>query len=176
MAAKQQRQNATARVLLSLRKTIHSQIFKLTLFSILYGLILINWIDLFNPSSRMPAYDLWLISMYFAPYVLVVIYQGLGSWYFALALGLITSLMNDLFYYPIGDLLFGFHENLIQWYQSQLGFDGSRTVLHFYAGFSGVPISSTLMGAFIYTRIAIVLLIFRHWSHRERGLIKASSV
>lgn len=143
----------------SYRRVVISDIFKTSLFAVIYGLILINWIDLFNPSSNMPGYDIWLLSMYFAPYFLIMIYRGLKSWPLALAFGLLTSLMNDLFYYPIGNLLFGLHVDLISWYSSQLGFDGSYTVMHFYPGFSAFSVSSVDMGLFIYARIGIVIFV-----------------
>jgi hypothetical protein len=155
----QMRLNYAVSKVSSARRALIIEVFKTTAFAIVYGLILINWIDLFNPSSRMPGYDVWLLSMYFAPYFLIMIYRGLKIWPLALAFGLLTSLINDLFYYPIGNLFFGFHVNLISWYSSQLGFDGSHTVMHFYPGFSAFAVSSVDMGLFIYARIGIVLFV-----------------
>jgi hypothetical protein len=45
--------------------------------------------------------------MYFTPFLTVVLFQGSKDWDYVFALGLFTSLMNDLFYGWIGSYLTG---------------------------------------------------------------------
>jgi uncharacterized membrane protein HdeD (DUF308 family) len=134
---------------------------KLILFSAFYGLVLVNWIDLFATSA--PAYHIWLILTYMAPFGVLIVFQGLKDWQLALSLGLLVSLMNDLGYYFVGDLLFGFHKALIPWVEGQLGFYGSQLLFTFQGGAFTIPVTSTLMGISIYARIAVVALILYHW-------------
>jgi hypothetical protein len=134
---------------------------KLILFSAFYGLVLINWIDLFAVTA--PAYHIWLVMTYMAPFGVLIVFQGLGEWQLALSLGLLVSLMNDVGYYFVGDLLFGFSQPLVPWVEGQLGFQGTNLLFTFQGGFFTIPVTSVLMGATIYTRIAVVALILYHW-------------
>lgn len=101
-------------------------VFKLASFAVIYGLLPINWIDLFNPAA--PGYHVWLVIMYMAPFGIVVLLEGVSLLPLALSLGLLASLMNDLFYYPVGDLLFGMKVDVLSWWQGQLGFDGFKHI------------------------------------------------
>ncbi len=134
---------------------------KLILFSAFYGLVLVNWIDLFATSA--PAYHIWLILTYMAPFGVLIVFQGLKDWQLALSLGLLVSLMNDVGYYFIGDLLFGFHQALVPWVEGQLGFLGSQLLFTFQGGAFTIPVTSTLMGISIYARVIVVALILYHW-------------
>src|SRR5712692_395723 len=134
---------------------------KLILFSAFYGLVLVNWIDLFATSA--PAYHIWLILTYMAPFGVLIVFQGLKDWQLALSLGLLVSLMNDVGYYFVGDLLFGFHQALVPWVEGQLGFLGSQLLFTFQGGAFTIPVTSTLMGISIYARIAVVAVILYHW-------------
>jgi hypothetical protein len=135
-------------------------------FSAVYGLILINWVDLFNP--QMPGYHIWLIQMYLAPFGLILLLRGAGIWPVALASGLFVSLMNDLFYYPIGDLLFGFHTNLAVWWAQQFGLMGGRVLWTFEGGAFTFPVTSMIMAASIFARIAVVGMLVYYWSSRSK--------
>ena len=138
-------------------------IVKLLLYSSLYGLFLINWIDLFG-SPQMPGYHLWLISMYFAPFIPVLLLLGFDDWELVVSLGLIASLMNDLFYYPVGMILFGRSVDLVDWYAFQFGFRGLEYRWWFNGGFFTFPVSSLVMGLSIYFRFAVtVLLVYKWW-------------
>jgi uncharacterized membrane protein HdeD (DUF308 family) len=141
---------------------------KLILFSAFYGLILVNWIDLFATSA--PAYHIWLILTYMAPFGVLIVFQGLKDWQLALSLGLLVSLMNDVGYYFIGDLLFGFHQALVPWVEGQLGFLGSQLLFTFQGGAFTIPVTSTLMGISIYARVAVVVVILNHWWRHPSGL------
>jgi hypothetical protein len=135
-------------------------------FSTIYGLILINWVDLFNPN--MPGYHVWLIQMYLAPFALIVLLRGVGIWPLALASGLLVSLMNDLFYYPIGDLFFGFHTNVAAWYASQFGLTGSHVLWTFEGGAFSFPVTSELMALSIFARVAVVGFLVYFWASRAQ--------
>jgi uncharacterized membrane protein HdeD (DUF308 family) len=134
---------------------------KLILFSLFYGLVLINWIDLFATSA--PAYHLWLVMTYMAPFGVLIVFQGLKDWQLAVSLGLLVSLTNDVGYYFMGDLLFGFHQNLAPWLAGQLGFHGSQVLFYFQGGAFTMPVTSVLMGVSIYARVAVVSLVLYHW-------------
>lgn len=136
-------------------------ILKLIFFSAFYGLVLINWIDLYATSA--PAYHIWLVLTYMAPFGVLLVFQGRKDWQLALSLGLLVSLMNDVGYFFVGDLLFGFHRALIPWVEGQLGFQGTQILFYFQGGAFNIPVTSLLMGATIYGRIAVVAVILYHW-------------
>lgn len=141
-------------------------VFKLASFAVLYGLLPINWIDLFNPAA--PGYHVWLIMMYMAPFAIVVLMDGLSLLPLALSLGLLASLMNDLFYYPVGDVFFGMKVNVLAWWQGQLGFDGLHSIFTFQGGMFSFDVTSMIMGASVYLRIFIVVFLMYRWSHATR--------
>jgi uncharacterized membrane protein HdeD (DUF308 family) len=150
---------------------------KLILFSAFYGLVLINWIDLYG--SQAPGYHVWVIMIMMAPFGVVLVFQGFKDWQLALSLGLLVSLMNDLGYYFIGDLLFSFHVSLVPWLGNQLGFRGTEVLFMFEGGFFSFPVTSILMGASIYARAAVVAVVLYHWwsaaAQRTTGAIDLST-
>jgi uncharacterized membrane protein HdeD (DUF308 family) len=156
-------------VVAGLRPTDPRQIvlLKLVLFSLFYGLVLINWIDLFG--KTVPGYGVWLVLTYFAPFWVLIIYEGYSEWPLAVSLGLLVSLANDLGYYVVGNLLFGFHTDLVAWTAGQLGFHGNQLVTVFEAGAASIPVSSWLMGLSIYLRSAVVAAgLYYWWKHPTR--------
>lgn len=155
--------NGVETIVSGLRPTNKRQLtlLKLILFSAFYGLVLINWIDLYG--SQAPGYHIWVIMIMMAPFGVVLVFQGFKDWQLALSLGLLVSLMNDLGYYFIGDLLFNFHVSLIPWLGNQLGFRGTETLFTFEGGFFSFPVTSILMGASIYGRLAVVIGVLYHW-------------
>lgn len=136
---------------------------KLLAYSSLYGLIHVNYIDLVTPGSSIPGYHLWLIALYFAPFVPILLILGFDDWELLVSMGLTASLMNDLFYYPIGMLLFGRTVDLLDWYMFQLGFKGFEVRWSANLGFTLIPVSSILMASTIYVRIVLITLILRKW-------------
>jgi hypothetical protein len=156
-------------VLSGLRPTDPRQIvlLELVLFSLFYGLVLINWIDLFGKS--VPAYGVWLVLTYFAPFWVLLVFEGYTEWPLALSLGLLVSLANDVGYYFVGNLLFGFHQNLGPWIAGQLGFKGTQLVTIFDAGAFSIPVDSWMMGLSIYVRAALVTVgLYYWWRHPGR--------
>jgi uncharacterized membrane protein HdeD (DUF308 family) len=142
---------------------------KLILFSAVYGLVLINWIDLFGKS--VPGYGIWLLLTYMAPFGVLIVFEGWESWPLATSLGLLVSLMNDVGYFFVGNLLFGFHEALGPWIAGQLGFRGSFIVTTFQGGAFALDVPSWLMGLSIYARAAVVAIILYYWWQHPSRLV-----
>ena len=143
---------------------------KLVVFAAFYGIIFVNWIDLFNGGAYIyvvPGYHVWVIIAYMIPFGVLLVIQGWKDWELALSLGLLASLGNDLCYFVVGDAFFGFHVNLLDWYAHQFGFYGNTTLFVFNGGFFSFDVPSWLMGLSIYARTAVVFLSLRHWWHRR---------
>jgi hypothetical protein len=147
---------------------------KLLLFSAFYGLILINWIDLYGKS--VPAYGIWLILTYAAPFGVLIVFEGWRSWPLAVSLALLVSLMNDVGYFFIGNLIFGFHENLGPWIAGQLGFLGNQVVTYFEAGAFSITVTSWMMGLSIYLRAAVVGVILYYWWRHPGQIVARTDV
>jgi uncharacterized membrane protein HdeD (DUF308 family) len=161
--------NAVQSVVWGLRPSDPRQIvlLKVVLFSLFYGLVLINWIDLFGKS--VPGYGVWLILTYFAPFMVLLVFEGLSEWPLALSLGLLVSLANDVGYYFVGNLLFGFHQDLGPWIAGQLGFEGTQLVTIFQTGYASINVESWEMGLSIYLRaIVVAAVLYYWWSHPSR--------
>jgi hypothetical protein len=137
-------------------------LFKLFLYSFIYGTVFINWIDLFAGPSHVPGYHLWLAAMYFLPFIVVFVFRGLGDWELTLGFGLFASLMNDLLYYTVGKWLFGFSVNLVEWYRCQL-LPVCDKPFHFDFLFFEVKPYPWLMPLSIYARIVLTYLLLRKW-------------
>lgn len=134
---------------------------KLVLYSLVFGALHVNYIDLVVPGSSVPGYHLWLVIHYFVPFITVVLVLGAQYWDVALALGLLASLMNDLLYFPIGNLLLGRKYDLLDCYMFQFGLLDGEVRWTFNGGFFKIPVSSWLMAFTIYARIAVVALLVR---------------
>jgi hypothetical protein len=143
---------------------------KLIVFAAFYGIVFVNWIDLFNGGAYIfvvPGYHIWVVMAYLIPFGLLLVIQGRKDWELALSLGLIASLGNDLAYFVVGDAFFGFRVNLLDWYAHQLGLYGNTILFTFNGGVFSFGVPSWLMGASIYGRVAVVLFSLRHWWRRE---------
>jgi len=134
---------------------------KLLIYSSLYGLIMINYIDLIQ--RGVPGYHLWLVIMYFAPFIPILFLLGFDDWELVVALGLLASLMNDLFYYPVGRILLGRTVDLINWYKFQLGLQGFKPAWTFQGGIFTFRVTSILMGTSIYARILATIALCWKW-------------
>jgi len=143
---------------------------KLIVFAAFYGIVFVNWIDLFNGGAYIyvvPGYHIWVIIAYMIPFGILLVLQGRKDWELALSLGLLASLGNDLGYFVVGDAFFGFQVNLLDWYAHQFGLYGNTILFIFNGGFFSFGVPSWLMGAAIYGRVAVVLLSLRHWWYRQ---------
>jgi hypothetical protein len=143
---------------------------KLVVFAAFYGIVFVNWIDLFNGGAYIyvvPGYHIWVIIAYLIPFGILLVTRGLKDWELALSLGLIASLGNDLGYFVVGNAYFGFHVNLLDWYAHQLGLYGNTVLFVFNGGLFSFSVPSWLMGAAIYARVAVVALSLRHWWHTK---------
>lgn len=132
----------------------------MVIFSLLYGIFYVNFIDIITPGSSIPGYHLWLMILYFIPFLSLLIIYGLRMWKIIVFLAFIVSLMNDLLFYPVKLLFFQKSPNLYEWYLFQLGFKGTTTAWTFNAAFLTIPVTSILMGLTIYLRVAIIMLLF----------------
>jgi len=141
---------------------------KLVVFALFYGFVNVNWIDLYY--NRVPAYHIWLILTYMAPFAVLLVFQGFKDWQLAFSLGLLVSLVNDLGYYFSGDLLFGFHKQLIPWLSGQLGFQGNTPLFIFQGGIFTIRVTSYIMGASIYLRMAVVVAVLYQWWRKPADL------
>jgi hypothetical protein len=138
-------------------------IIKLSLYSAIYGLLSINYIDLVIPGSNVPGYHLWLLFQYFLPFIPLLFLLGFDDWELVLSMGLLGSLFNDLGYAPIGMLIFNRKFDLINWYSFQLGFQGYKVWWYFDAVIFRIPVTSIGMGISIYTRITLTFLLCLKW-------------
>ena len=144
----------------------HQTLLKLFLFAFVYGLIFCNWVDLFAGGAyitAIPAYHIWFTLMLFIPFFAVVLLFGTKDIELTIALGLLASLMNDIFYFVVGDAFFGFNVAILPWWANQFGLNGNAPCFVFQGGFFTFTVTSWMMGAAIYARIAVVALILRSY-------------
>jgi hypothetical protein len=147
----------------------HKTLLKLFLFAFVYGLIFCNWVDLFAGGAyitAIPGYHLWFLMMLFIPFFIVTLLFGRKDMELTLALGLLASLMNDIFYFVIGDAFFGFNVTILPWWANQFGFNGWNPCFVFHGGFFSFTVVSWMMGLSIYARIAAVVLLLRYYWRR----------
>ncbi len=134
------------------------------LLAVLYGLVFINYIDL---ASSGPGYHAWLIMMYFFPFFSLSAMTFRKNFRLTLALGLIVSLMNDAFYFPMG-YLFGKPFDLVHYYT--LWLIPSNTVLFsLQLGAFTITVLSWMMALSIYARVALVGILLRAWKIRAEA-------
>jgi len=134
---------------------------KLLIYSAIYGLFQVNYIDLIVPGTRYAGYHLWLTTLYFAPFI-PLLFVGV-DWKLVLSMGLLVSLINDLLYYPSAILLFDRKVDLWRFYLRQLGLMGWQSPewnLNFL--FFSVKPYSWLMGLTVYIRITIATICLKH--------------
>jgi hypothetical protein len=103
--------------------------------------------------------------MYFLPFFIILVFRGLEDWELTVGFGLFTSLMNDLLYYIVGRLLFGFPFDLAEWYRCQL-LPVCEKPIEFDFLFFKVKPYPYLMPLSIYTRVAITYFLLSNWWRR----------
>jgi hypothetical protein len=134
---------------------------KLILYSFAYGFFIVNIVDL--TTKGFPWYHIFLTLLYFYPFLIVCLMSGFENWELLAGLGLASSLMNDLFYAVVSNILFHGGYNLQEWFIQQLGFRGLRVLFNFQGGFFTFPVTSLLMGVSIYARAALVTALLWKW-------------
>lgn len=141
-----------------------------------YGLILINWIDLF--AHRTPSYTLWLVLMEAAPAAVLLIFEDWEYWPLAVMFGLLVSLFNDLGYFFVGKLLFGVpHYDMLglwTWFVDQLGFGFGKDVTTVKLLWWIVHVPSWMMGLSIYVRFLALAAVIRYWWHHPTQVARPS--
>lgn len=134
-------------------------------FGLFYGLVVVDWVDLFHHAT--PAYSVWLGLLYVAPIGLLFSVEGFRRvWPIALLFGLVSSLANDLGYFFVGDLVFSFGRPIAPWLAGQFGLLGSAPVssVHALMRFRA-SIASWEMGAWVWFRIILLVsFIARAWA------------
>ena len=135
----------------------------LVVFAVLYGLVFINYIDIAS-SGVIYGYHLWLVLMYFLPFVGFSM-LSLKNWKLTLGLGLITSLMNDVFYGSMKYIV-GMPYDLTHYYNLWL-IPQNTLLFKLNLGFTILPVFSWMMALSIYLRIAFVVGLLWNWKLAE---------
>jgi hypothetical protein len=147
------------------RKTIQAleKKFKLYIvFSVVYGLVFINWIDIVYSGY---GYHIWLTVMYFVPFAALSIFFP-RNWQLTIGLGLIASLMNDVFY-ELAKYAIGIPTDLNRYYSLWL-IPGNEALFKLNLGFTLIQVYSWMMALSIYGRILIVYFLMRAWKAQAK--------
>ena len=127
-------------------------------FAVVYGFVFINYIDVL--SGGYEGYHLWLVIMYFFPFAtLPMLFPR--NLELTIGLGLLVSLMNDVFYGVVKNLM-GFPYDLTAYYNHWLIPSGA-TLFQLNLGFTVFPVFSWMMALSIYIRIIVVIILLRIW-------------
>jgi hypothetical protein len=137
----------------------NSKFYFYLIFAFLYGVIFLNYIDLITPGGVYSGYHLWLSFMYFLPFVILITCRK--NWALVVGLGLIASLMNDVFYGVVGFFM-GAPINLAQYYNLWL-IPSNATLFQLNLGFVIIPVFSWMMAFSIYARVILVFFLLRGW-------------
>jgi hypothetical protein len=129
-------------------------------FAAVYGLVFINYIDIAS-SGLNNGYHLWLVLMYFLPFASLSM-LSLKNWTLTAGLGLLVSLMNDVFYGSVKYLTTGLTYDLNRYYSLWLIPQNNR-LFTLNLGFTDLPVYSWMMALSIYLRIACVIGLFWYW-------------
>jgi hypothetical protein len=140
---------------ISNRKAI---ILKLIPYSVVYGLVFINYIDIVFIGTY--AYHLWLTVMYFTPFIAISLTRP-ENWKLSIGLGLLSSLMNDLFYGTM-KFLIGRSVNLSRYYTLWL-IPSAEPLFIMNLGFIQFQVFSWMMALSIYARLFLTSFLFRKW-------------
>lgn len=138
------------------------------IFAVVYGFVFVNYIDVMSYSYM--GYHLWLIIMYFFPFIVLTIFSS-KNWQLTIGLGLIVSLMNDLFYGVVRNVL-GSPLNL-NWYYNAWLIPGNTTLFSLNLGFTVITVISWMMAISIYARIGAVFFLLRSW--RAQAKLKCTN-
>jgi hypothetical protein len=135
------------------------------ILSILYGLIFVNYIDNITNGGLYGGYHLWLTIMYFFPFLILTI-SFPRNWQLTIGLGLLASLMNDVFYGLIRSFL-GIPIDL-NWYYNLWLIPSGTLLFHLNLGVAVIPVYSWLMSLTIYVRILLVVILLWRWRQQAK--------
>jgi hypothetical protein len=133
------------------------------LLSVLYGLVFVNYIDNHIAGGSFSGYHMWLTIMYFFPFIILTVTFP-KNWQLTLGLGLLASLMNDVFYGIVRSLL-GYPIDLNWYYQLWL-IPSDILLFSLNLGITIIPVYSWLMSISIYARIPIIILMIWRWKQQ----------
>ena len=110
------------------------------IFAVIYGIVFINFIDVSISGSTTDGYHFWLVIMYFFPFAtLSMLFPR--NFQLTVGLGLVVSLMNDVFYGIIVNVM-GLHLDLV-WYYTRWLIPGNALLFQLNLGFAVIPVSYT---------------------------------
>ena len=132
-------------------------------FAVVYGFVFINYIDVLSGGYQ--GYHLWLVIMYFFPFAtLSMLFPR--NLQLTVGLGLLVSLMNDVFYGVMRNLM-GFPLDLTWYYHNWL-IPGNGVLFQLNLGFAVIPVLSWMMALSIYLRIIAVVILLRIWQTKAK--------
>jgi hypothetical protein len=134
----------------------------LIIFAVVYGFIFINYIDIITNGSSNSGYHLWLVLMYFVPFAILSV-MDIKNWKLTLGLGLLTSVINDVFYGVMRNVM-GVPYDLATYYNLWL-IPQSKVLFSLNLGFMSIPVQSWMMAASIYLRFGVVFALLEGYKH-----------
>jgi hypothetical protein len=134
----------------------------LTVFAVIYGLVFINYIDIITNGSSNSGYHLWLVLMYFVPFAILSVLD-IKNWKLTLGLGLLASVMNDVFYGAMRTVM-GVPLDLANYYNLWL-IPQNKFLFTLNLGFTTIPVQSWMMAASIYIRFGAVFALLEGYKH-----------
>ncbi|MCW4000766.1 MAG: hypothetical protein NWE93_11045 [Candidatus Bathyarchaeota archaeon] len=137
------------------------------ILSVLYGLVFVNYIDntITSGGFAYSGYHLWLTIIYFFPFIILTITFP-RNWQLTIGLGLLASLMNDVFYGMVRSLM-GSQIDLV-WYYKLWLIPSGTLLFNLNLGVVTIPVYSWLMALTIYARIAIVIVLLWRWKQQAK--------
>jgi CheY-like chemotaxis protein len=139
-------------------KDFNKKVIFYLVFAVVYGFVFINYIDVI--SGGYEGYHLWLVIMYFFPFATLSMFFP-RNLQLTIGLGLLVSLMNDVFYGLIRNFFIGPYD-LTRYYTLWL-IPSNAHLFNLNLGFTVIPILSWMMALSIYLRIIAVLILLRIW-------------
>ena len=143
-----------------LAKLAQAKTLFLVVFAVVYGLVFINYIDIITPGGDKGGYHLWLVLMYFVPFAILSV-ADIKNWKLTLGLGFLASLMNDVFYGAMRNVM-GQPYDLERYYNLWL-IPQTTKLFDLNLGFSVIEVQSWMMASSIYIRIATVFMLLEGW-------------
>jgi hypothetical protein len=146
-------------------KAFNKRFYIYVILSILYGLIFVNYIDNIISGGLYGGYHLWLTIMYFFPFLILTI-SFPRNWQLTIGLGLLASLMNDVFYGLIRSFM-GYPLDL-NWYYNLWLIPSGTLLFHLNLGIAVIPVYSWLMSLTIYVRVLLVVVLLWRWRRQAK--------